>query len=273
MSFETRWGRRVVSAGWRNVASGRSARALLVLAASIAISNAAQAVDASCGKNDFMAASIGVARSANATVRTSTLKTVAESWQFSLPELMREIERMKRVRPGSAWDKPDLEWSTAITGTVKTILASYDQAIPLFRKCDDEGVIKPLVWAARGDERDLRLNSANILANIVDNTTVCFVVHHLSKTQPQLGDDGRANLLGITRAMAGYVYQDTAQDIEKVVRQLQTSLGDRLKQLTQTATLLVNISSRAAKSENRTTPLPEALQRYCKGYNYEAELD
>lgn len=236
------------------------------------IGGGASALESGCGKNELMAATIGVAKTGNAAVRASTFKTLAENWQFSLPELMREIEQIQRT-PTSTWRQSDLEWNIALTNTVKNILATYDQSIPLFRKCDDEALIKPLVWAARGDDRDMRLNASNVLANIVDNTTVCFVLHHLYQGSPELKDDGRANLLGITRAMASYAYLETAEAIGRVLKKVQDELGDRIKQLPQTAGLIANILTRTAGSQNRGTRLPQSLQRYCKDYNYEAQLD
>ena len=250
----------------------RNAYVVAIVIACVLIGGSARALDSSCGKNELMSATVGVAKAGNAAVRVSTFKTLAENWQFSLPELMREIEQIKRAAP-STWKPADLEWNITLTNTVKNILATYDQSIPLFRKCDDEAVIKPLVWASRGDDKDIRLNASNILANTVDNTTVCFVLHHLYQDRPELKDDGRANLLGITRAMASYAYLETTQAIEKVIPKVQQELGDRIKQLPQTAALLVNILARAAGSQNRTTRLPESLQRYCKGYDYEAQLD
>jgi hypothetical protein len=252
---------------------GRARRALVAAAlVQLAIVGAAHALDASCPRNELIAGTVQIAKTANDAVRMSTAKTLIESWQFSLPELMREIAQMKRTPP-SSWTKAELDWNVGLTRTVKTILETFDQSIPLFRKCRDDAVIKPLVWAARGDDKVLRLNTANILANVIDNTTVCFVLHHLDRAEPALGDDGRANLLGITRAMASYAYQDNAEQIQRVINGLRTRLGDRIKDLPQTAALITNIAGRVQNSENRSTRLPADLQRYCKDYPYDSALD
>jgi len=246
-------------------------RTVLAVLASAFMGGSAYALDTACGRNELMATTVSVAKAGNAAIRVATFKTLTENWQYSLPELMREIEKIKQTA-ASTWDKADLEWNIAVTSAVKNILAAYDQSIPLFRKCDDDAVIKPLVWAARGDNRDMRLSAANVLANVVDNTTICFVLHHLYQSRPELSDDGRANLLGITRAMASYAYLETTAAIEEVIKKLQRELGERIKQLPQAAALMVNILARTAASQNRSTALPEGLQRYCKGYKYDAPL-
>jgi hypothetical protein len=225
------------------------------------LSGVALAQDTRCSRNDLMAATIQVAKTGNDKdpARVAAIKTLVDNWRFTIPELVRAIAVMKHTA-ASTWDAAEIEWAITLTSIVKNTLANFDQSIQLFRTCDDETVIKPLVWAARGDNREIRLNAANILANVVDNTTVCFVLHHLNKEPPGLTDDGRANLLGITRAMASYAYKENVEAIEKVTKKMGVQLQPRLKDLPQTAALLTNIAARLANSQNGKTLLPESLQ-------------
>lgn len=230
-----------------------------------------------CAKSELMLPTIAIAKTGADAARVSAIKTLADNWQLSLPDLMQELSHMQRT-PASTWSKAELDWYLSLTSLVRFILSAYDQSIVLFRICYDDSLrkpqlIKPLVWAARGDNKELRLNSANILANAVDNTTVCFVLHHLYKDRPPLTDEGRANLLGITRTMASYAYSENVAAINLTINELQRRLGDDLKKLPQTQALIVDIIARAASSKNAAAGLPAELQEYCKNYSYTVDVD
>ena len=172
-------------------------------------------------------------------------RALIENWQVSLPALMAAIEAMQKTE-ASTWESAERRQMVFLVGVVKTILASKSQSIQLFRQCDSDRTIKPLVWAARGDDTELRLNAANILANTVDNTTICFVLHHLR--DKGISANGRANLLGIARAVASYAYKENVIAILETVEVVTQNLGKSIEGLAQTQQLLIDLRARAERS-------------------------
>ncbi len=220
-----------------------------------------------CEISDLGRSSIDTLKTTNDKANTgiTTAKLLIDNWRITLASLMKEIEEVDPLDQPRAW-KP---YIAEIVNIVKTVLANNDQAIPLFRECRTDRTIKPLVWAARGEVSSLRLNAANILANVVDNTTVCFVLHHLLRDETII-DAGRANLLGVTVAMASYAYKDNAvaiRETQKVVRE-----RIRGKDLPQTEKILAELLARTERSPNRDQALPQDLSKYCKGYPYDTPL-
>jgi hypothetical protein len=126
--------------------------------------------------------------------------------------------------------------------------------------------VKVLAWAARSDDAGLRLNAANILANVVDNTTICFIVHHLRDSS--ISRPGRANLLGVTRAMASYAYKDNVEAIAAVLGRIGAALNSSSGDLTQTRSIMVDITDRLQRSANKNAPIPVELRDFCKDYPY-----
>jgi hypothetical protein len=229
----------------------------------------AQAVS-SCGLDAATRATLESAKTASEDARVSIARALIDNWHASLPALMDAIQNMKESE-ASTWTAAERQYAIFLTGVVKTILASKNLSIPFFRQCDNDKTVKPLLWAARGDNTDLRLNTANILANTVDNTNVCFVLHHLR--DKNLSDNGRANLLGIARAVASYAYRENVEAISQTIEIVKQNLGNKLDGLPQTRLLLDDLQARAQKSSNGGAALPASLSRYCnKNYPYDAAL-
>src|SRR5262249_9087360 len=153
----------------------------------------------------------------------------------------------------------ELQHATLVTDIVKTILANHNQAIVLFRRCDSVRVIKPLIWAARGNDQALRINATSILANVLDNTTVCFALHHLR--DPNISASGRINLLGASAAVAGYAYKENVIAMTSVLEFLAKNSG---KDVSQTMKLANELQGRIQRSANRDTPIPASLGSDCK---------
>jgi len=221
-----------------------------------------------CGNDVLTRASLDSIGTATDEQRISVARSLIENWQVSLPTMMAAIETMKNT-DASTWGAFDRQQMTFIVSIIKAILASKNRSIALFRQCDNERTIIPLVWAARGNETDLRLNAASILADTVDNTNVCFVLHHLRDRD--ISANGRANLVGIARAMASYAYKENVQAIMETIDIVQANMGVG-EGFAQTKQLLYDLGARATRSSNRNEPLPEALAKYCKSYNYNSVL-
>jgi hypothetical protein len=223
-----------------------------------------------CDVNPLTIVTLKTVRSGDDGARIEAARSFLDNWRVNLPGLIKEVGQLPSGKT-SSWLAPDLRYATFLTDVVKTILSANDQAIPLFRLCDNDRIIKVLAWGARSDERALRLNAANILANVVDNTTVCFVLHHLR--DPAINANGRANLLGVAVAVGSYAYKENVEAIGATLDQLRTSLAASHDDLSQTQKLIVELASRVQRSSNGNTPLPDALSAYCKSYDYRGSLE
>lgn len=202
--------------------------------------------------------------------RLAAAATLAQIGKDALPALMAAIpDTMQHNAQSETWPQKDV--AVALAEVTRAILAGDRQAILRFRQCTTDTIIKPLVWASRGDNQRLRVSSANILANVVDNTTVCFVLHHLRDAD--LSTPGRANLLGVTNSMASYAYEDNVASISKTMQIVNAQIGTSAG-LDQTRAIIGDISGRIERSENKGTSLQAAgLKEYCTGYDFGGKLN
>jgi hypothetical protein len=231
----------------------------------IAGSKSLLAQERACAGSDITRATLTTIKAANKETQARAAITFVQNWSSSLPDLMREIAEIKPSRLNS--QPAEKQWAMFVIDLVRTMLATNDQAIRLFRLCPDRReAIKVLAWVTRGDDIAVRRNAANILANAVDNTTVCFVIHHLRDST--LNTPGRANLLGVTRAMASYAYKENVVAISAAVALIEKNLEKSPEELSQTRSIIVDINDRLKKSQNAETLIPVALKDFCKEYEY-----
>ena len=131
----------------------------------------------------------------------------------------------------------------------------------------ETAVVRPLLWAARGQNQSLRLNATLILGNVVDNTTVCYVLHHLR--DPDINPNGRANMLGVTLAVASYAYEENANAIEETLKLLRVG-----SDMAQTQKIATDVAERVKVSSNRSRKLAVAgLEEPCAKYKYEDKVE
>jgi hypothetical protein len=190
---------------------------------------------------------------------------LVESWQEALPLLVREMKTFDTVTAKAPLSEGQIAGLLPITDVLRTILFNKSGSIHAFRDIGSHSAIRPLVWAARGEDRPLRINSTYVLASVVDNRTVCVVLHHLR--DPSISPDGRVNLLQVAMSMAGYAYADIVEETMEtleIIRSTQTDIGS------QSARLMEDLDRRTRGSSNRNdrSPFPE-----CSGYDYSAPLD
>jgi hypothetical protein len=189
----------------------------------------------------------------------------------ALPALMATIPQyMRHNTESNAWPTEQRNSAIVLTDVIRAILSGDNQAILRFRECTTDAIIKPLTWAARGDNQRLRVNAANILANIIDNTTVCFVLHHLRDAT--ISTSGRANLLGVTNSMASYAYKENVVSIAETIENVTTQIGSS-PGFDQSRSIIRDISARMAKSENKNTSLSVSLKKYCGEYDFKPQVD
>lgn len=141
-----------------------------------------------------------------------------------------------------------------------------------FREYDDVDVVSVLSYAARNDNRDLRLNAVLILGNIIDNSTVCVPLVHLN--DPTLlntanGLNGRANLLGVVSVVAPWAYQENYDNIKRTRDAVAAQLAPSNDDVKSTMAILDNINLRLEaqkENSNKSFPLPFDWKSKCESY-------
>ena len=90
-----------------------------------------------------------------------------------------------RIVVGSNWADEDVARLIQATGALRTILANKGpSAIRIFRSSDNLDAISTLVTAARGNNQTARVNAAIVLADVIDNSSLCVVIDHLYDPRP-----------------------------------------------------------------------------------------
>lgn len=121
-----------------------------------------------------------------------------------------------------------------------------------------------LVLAASSSEQVLRLNASFVLANIVNPSITCVIVDHLSDPdlpRSESGRNGRANLLGILRAMANWADPYTRALMREALAATDNQI--RIEANVETAkSLIVDVQKRL------NLPIRKPLQSSngCEGY-------
>ncbi len=248
----------------RSTARYRIAAMVFAATCSLALTASAYAQD-QCSPNAEAAANLALVRSAdNDKTRAVAASSLIREWRTSLPTVMSELE--KNSGPADRWPPDQSSYFLSVTDILRTTLSTNAEAISLFRACDNTSIIRPLVWAARGQNKGLRLNGTLILGNIADNTTICIVLHHLR--DPALDPNGRANLLGVTFAVAGYAYSENSREILKTLDLIKSKVDP---DMAQTQKLVSDIFTRVNASPNKSTPMALG-DNTCATYKYDGPL-
>ena len=161
-----------------------------------------------------------------------------------------------------------------VTGAIRSMMAAssnLDAVISLFRTTLNSrkiniSVARILTYGARSDDKNARQNSMWILANVIDNTTVCVPLDHLY--DPAISPSGRANLLAIVSVVAPWAYKENYNNIKTVVAFTQHKLSDSTSDLLDTSSILNNIEQRLQTQNDNTNKIeaiPSNLQT-CKHY-------
>jgi hypothetical protein len=107
-----------------------------------------------------------------------------------------------------------------------------------FRRNDDQNLISRLATIATADDAGLRFNSASILANVTDNTTLCVV---LDKSLDRSIDiAARFNLLQTVKVVSTFSTRDNSYWIRSTINQIRSS-SERKKDLDRTLQVLDQI--------------------------------
>ncbi|MBX3575317.1 MAG: hypothetical protein KF694_23465 [Mesorhizobium sp.] len=155
-------------------------------------------------------------------------------------------------------------WLLRITGAIRSILTTRGtSAIREFRAADDLATTSVLAFAARSAEAGLRVNATLVLADVIDDSTVCVPIDHLydpSLAATEGGTSGRINLIGVISVVAPWAYRPTYQNIERLLERLNADVKG--KDLAQTKEVIANLQARldfqkkTQKAPNMNSDLP-----------------
>jgi hypothetical protein len=96
--------------------------------------------------------------------------------------------------------------------------------IAAFRCQDNLQVAQKLIDIAQQGDRTLRISASRLLANIVDNTTLCTVLDKLAG--PGLNDDTRYNFWQVVLVVAGYARVENQDWIRSTIAAQKVMLTD-----------------------------------------------
>jgi hypothetical protein len=202
----------------------------------------------------------------------------------ALPCLIGVIRRLKPQASNDDFDDEVRARYLSATAAIRSILArltAQDKAndngelvknfIANFRRLDDLDTVEVLTYGARNQNPDVRLNSLLILANIVDNTTVCVPLDHLfdpNLDRTDYGKKGRANLLAVVSVVAPWAYAENFQNINSA-RNFSADQIAGGQPAPDTQRIIKNVDDRLKSQtdrSNKSVRLPEQLARDCKAY-------
>jgi hypothetical protein len=236
-----------------------------LLALALPASSAAQS---NCATSTGAQGLLKMVKGADDKSRIIGAGSLVAEWETSLPTIMLELRNFPG--PSTNWSAEQQTYLLSVTDILRSI-TSNTKAIARFRECDEASMIKPLVWGARGQNPGIRVNATLVLGNVVDNTSVCYVLRHLR--DPTISVNGRANLLGVTIAMASYAYKENVAAIEQTLRLIESQTAKEQGDLTPTKKLIAELRSRTNRSPNKDDDLPPALSEPCGKYKYDGPID
>jgi len=143
-----------------------------------------------------------------------------------------EISNFSQTYPGPIYGgKGDSRFSERnlidLTGMLRQAISDDDTyAIKMIRDSFDEKTVNVLTLAAMSDSKILRVNSTIILANTIDNDSICVILKHLNESLSQLSTEesigstartnGIGNLLGVTAVIAPWAYKENYDQISDI---------------------------------------------------------
>ncbi|WP_224407299.1 hypothetical protein [Afifella sp. IM 167] len=173
----------------------------------------------------------------------------------------------------------DAQRFRVITGALRNAISvSSRNAIRVLRAEDDVLDAEILARGARHHDRGIRINSAFILANVVDNSTACVVVDFAYlDVAASISDtpaiNGRANLIKIASVVAPWAFRENFQALdqlhEKLTSEMKLYPADVLKNLSNTIDLLNLLRLRLDSQENidnspKNFPIPPSIGSGCR---------
>ncbi len=203
------------------------------------------------------ASDVGMLKSPDPALRSNAAQALFANWQYSLKGLIEAVNEFDGKPIDTGLSKDDLDYLTRVTDVLRSIVVNDREAIKKFREIDADKTSRPLIWAARSDYRDLRVNATFIMANVADNTNVCIVLNHLRQTD--ISTDGIINLLQIVIAVSSYIYKENYINAKQTLAELRKTLATRKEDFSRAYALIDNLSKRLETSINKDESLPRDL--------------
>ncbi len=147
--------------------------------------------------------------------------------------------------------------------------------IDVFRSVADNRlrIISALSFGMRDDNPQLRLNSALILGNVIDDNTVCVPLIHLNDVglaRTAVGVRGRANLLSVISVVAPWATKQNFETMDATRTKIYDNIDNKDDpNFTSTLALLENIKLRLASQapeSNKQYSMQETQLDLCKKY-------
>lgn len=249
--------------------------------AALSLAAPASAGSSFCDEITSIARTGGVISSKYTNQYQATLHCVAET----LPGFLEGIEQNENYK-GARQD----QWAyIALTGAAVSIFDRHGaEAIQFFRKHDSLNVAQVLAAGSRHRNRQIRINSANVFSNVIDNSTLCVALDYLNAPVRESDVDnsdifGRANLLYVANVVSKWAYKENAMALGAVtagmlprVRSLNSNenLDNTLKGLNRIQDNLQLARDGGAlllpstKQPYATTVAPDGLLDDCRNYKF-----
>jgi hypothetical protein len=208
-------------------------------------------------------ASVQTIKAGEVSERGAATKFLIEHWEKALPALVTEIGALDRGTATTPSD-PELASVLPITDALRAILVNKDGSIQAFRTTPGKDkAVRTLIWGARSGNQPLRINSTYSLANVTDNTTLCYVLDHLQ--DKQLSPDGRVNLLQVAMPVASYAYSENFDATKITIAAVRDTIKNSKEKFEQTAKLASDLETRVNNSINKSEHLPSQISM-CNSY-------
>ncbi|WP_415402446.1 hypothetical protein [Tateyamaria sp. SN3-11] len=179
--------------------------------------------------------------------RLSELNTVVDPLSCIVPQIPKYKADLANPQPALE----ALEAYLSLTAAAILLVESNFEYVTRFRAIDDIEVAETLAIGAGNRDRSVRLNSARLLASVVDNSTFCVVLDYLHAPVRLIEDDNstsvnaRANLLGVVRGAAQWIGEENqlalARTLDYTVRSIDF---ENTENLTKTLALIADIERR-----------------------------
>jgi hypothetical protein len=156
----------------------------------------------------------------------------------------------------------DAKVLTRATGALNVVVTETDKKIvALIRSNDSKDFIRALTFGARSDNKDLRSNATVLLANTIDNNTICIVLDHLydnKDSSEEFWTNGRANLLAVAAVISPWALRENYENIQRVVQNVEPMVSKDDPNLEITRELLVRIRNRLSLQDEYNNPKKES---------------
>jgi len=233
----------------------------------------------SAGPPAMAAVEQGLCREIGAAVANPSVTIVPDKllgdWQEAAACLVDTVELLDLQVTSPETSKQVGQELLKATGALNTMISAAEDSTPPInhiREIDGIPFAKVLAWGARNQDRQVRLATTILLANVVDNNSVCVVLDHLhdqTYLETPAGLSGRVNLLSVVSVIAPWAYEENYQNILRAVQTIRPTVEDN-KEMAKTTDLLSSICERlkfqeGLKAANKDVALPDEL-RACVDY-------